>query len=88
LLGSLLVYMFLLIRRARKHSDAMIEEVDDALEKVSNFKMILWLLIGGLALYFGSELLVKGAKDIASRKQLLDLRWLPSELVCPNLLLR
>ncbi len=67
LLGSLLIYLILLIRRARKHADAMIEEVDDALEKVSNFKMILWLLIGGLALYFGSELLVEGAKDIASR---------------------
>lgn len=67
LLGSLLVYMFLLIKRARKHADNTVEEVDDALESVSNFKMIFWLLIGGVALYFGSELLVEGAKDIATR---------------------
>ncbi|MFD2565160.1 calcium/sodium antiporter [Aquimarina rubra] len=67
LLLSLFVYMFVLIKRARKHADKMVEEVDGALEKVSNFKMILWLLIGGLALYFGSELLVEGAKDIATR---------------------
>ena len=67
LLISLIVYLFLLIRRARKNKDSEIEEVDDTLEKVSNFKMILWLLIGGLALYFGSELLVKGAKDIATK---------------------
>ena len=32
---------------------------------VSNFKITLWLLIGAVALYFGSEWLVKGAKDIA-----------------------
>ncbi|WP_378177605.1 calcium/sodium antiporter [Aquimarina sp. SS2-1] len=67
LLISLVVYLFLLIRRARGHADAMVEEVDGRLEKVSNFKMLLWLLIGGLALYFGSELLVEGAKDIATR---------------------
>ncbi|MBQ4803568.1 calcium/sodium antiporter [Aquimarina sp. MMG015] len=67
LLGSLFVYMFLLIRRARKHADKTVEDVDDSLEKISNFKMILWLLIGGVALYFGSELLVEGAKDIATR---------------------
>ncbi|SEL94474.1 cation:H+ antiporter [Aquimarina amphilecti] len=66
LLGSLFVYMFLLIRRARKHADKTTEDVDDSLEKISNFKMILWLLIGGVALYFGSELLVEGAKDIAT----------------------
>lgn len=67
LLGSLLVYMFLLIKRARKHADKMVEDVDDSLGNVSNFKMIFWLLIGGVALYFGSELLVEGAKDIATR---------------------
>ncbi|AXT56326.1 sodium:calcium antiporter [Aquimarina sp. AD1] len=67
LLGSLFVYMFLLIGRARKHADKTVEDVDDSLEKISNFKMILWLLIGGVALYFGSELLVEGAKDIATR---------------------
>ncbi|MBW1298615.1 calcium/sodium antiporter [Aquimarina litoralis] len=67
LLGSLFVYMFLLIKRARKNADKMVEDVDDSLESVSNFKMIFWLLIGGVSLYFGSELLVDGAKDIASR---------------------
>jgi len=67
LLISLIIYLFLLIKRARKHSDKMIEEVDDSLENVSNFKMMIWLLIGGVALYFGSEFLVSGAKDIAVR---------------------
>ncbi len=62
---SLLLYLFLLIRRARKFSDTMLEEVDDSLQKTSNFKIFIWLLIGGCALYFGSELLVNGAEEIA-----------------------
>ncbi|WP_024770811.1 calcium/sodium antiporter [Aquimarina macrocephali] len=67
LLLSLIVYLFILIRRARKSSDATAEEVDDSLQKTSNFKIIIWLLIGGVALYFGSELLVSGAETIAKR---------------------
>ncbi len=62
---SLLVYLFVLIRRSRKLSNNVAEEVDDALQTTSNFKIFIWLLIGGCALYFGSELLVSGAEDIA-----------------------
>ncbi|KZS40837.1 hypothetical protein AWE51_06365 [Aquimarina aggregata] len=65
LLVSLFTYLFLLLRRARKHADTVVEEVDDSLQKTSNFKIIIWLLIGGCALYFGSELLVSGAENIA-----------------------
>lgn len=66
LLVSLVVYLVLLIRRARKQNkDNAVEEVDDSLQKTSNFKIIIWLLIGGLTLYFGSEFLVKGAESIA-----------------------
>ena len=39
--------------------------MDDTLAVVSNFKIGIWLLIGAAALYFGSEWLVAGAKDIA-----------------------
>ncbi|MEW7292482.1 calcium/sodium antiporter [Aquimarina sp. 2304DJ70-9] len=65
LFASLLTYLFLLIRRSRKFSDTMLEEVDDSLQKTSNFKIFVWLAIGGCALYFGSELLVNGAEAIA-----------------------
>ncbi len=65
LLLSLFLYLFLLLRRARKFSDTTVEEVDDSLQKTSNFKIFVWLLIGGSALYFGSEFLVSGAEDIA-----------------------
>ncbi|MBQ4820515.1 calcium/sodium antiporter [Aquimarina sp. MMG016] len=65
LFASLLTYLFLLIRRSRKFADLTLEEVDDSLQKTSNFKIFVWLLIGAGALYFGSELLVKGAENIA-----------------------
>jgi len=65
LLGALVIYLVLLIRRARTSSDAMIEEVDESLEKTSGFKIFVWLVIGAATLYYGSELLVKGAEEIA-----------------------
>jgi cation:H+ antiporter len=68
LISILIIYLYLLIRRARKARGAEGLEVnlDEALTKVSNFKLTNWLLIGGLALYFGSELLVEGAVDLAT----------------------
>ncbi len=65
LLLALVLYLVLLIRRARKQTQVDVEEVDDSLLSTTNFKMIVWLLIGGIALYGGSELLVMGAVDIA-----------------------
>ena len=62
---SLILYMIFLIRRSRKFAGAVAEEVDDALQMTSSFKITIWLLIGAVALYFGSELLVSGAEDIA-----------------------
>jgi cation:H+ antiporter len=60
---GLLVFLFILIRNAK--NEVVVEEVDEALEKVSNFKIIIWLLIGAAALYFGSDWLVEGSKEIA-----------------------
>ena len=64
LFAGLILFLIFLIRSAKK--DIVIEEVDDALSTVSNFKIGLWLLIGAAALYFGSEWLVFGAKEIAT----------------------
>ncbi|MDX6747618.1 calcium/sodium antiporter [Polaribacter sp. PL03] len=65
LLVGLVVFLFVLIRNARKE-EVSVEEVDDALASIGYGKIFLWLIIGGLALYFGSEFLVEGAKDIAN----------------------
>lgn len=65
LLLGLGLYLFLLLRRARKVK-IEVAGIDDALETTSNFKIIVWLLIGGVALWAGAELLVNGAVDVAS----------------------
>ncbi|WP_299063991.1 calcium/sodium antiporter [uncultured Polaribacter sp.] len=64
LLVGLAVFLFVLIRNARKE-EVTLEEVDEALESIGYGKIFIWLLIGAIALYYGSEFLVDGAKDIA-----------------------
>lgn len=65
LFGALLIFIFSLIKNEK--NTANVEDVDDKLAIVSNFKIIVWLLIGAFALYFGSEWLVTGATDIARK---------------------
>lgn len=67
LMISLVLFLFIIIRRSRKANglDADTSGVDSVLQKTSNFKIIIWLAIGGVALYFGSDWLVIGAKDMA-----------------------
>lgn len=64
LVVALVIYLFILIRRARK-AHVEVADLDDSLEQVSNFKIVIWLLIGGVALWAGAELLVMGAVDVA-----------------------
>jgi cation:H+ antiporter len=64
LLIGLAIFLFVLLRNARKE-EGVAEEIDDALALVGYGKIVIWLLIGGIALYFGSVFLVDGAKDIA-----------------------
>lgn len=68
LIVLLAIYLWLLIARARKQAVPEIVadvEVDDELVNVSGVKIILWLLIGGVALWGGSVLLVDGAVELA-----------------------
>ena len=68
LLILLFLYLYFLFRRAKlQHQEKVLEEnVDITLSKVSNFKIMIWLLIGGATLYGGSELLVHGAIGLAT----------------------
>lgn len=61
---SLLIFVAYLIK-----SSVGIETDDsmDALTMSSNFKIIIWLIIGGVALYFGAKWLVDGAVVIAQK---------------------
>jgi len=60
---GLFLFLIVLIKSAKK--DTLIEEVDETLSIVSNFKIFIWLAIGAAALFFGSDWLVRGAKEIA-----------------------
>jgi len=69
LLLVLAIYLWLLLSRARKKSAVEVAddgEVDEKLATVSGVKITIWLLLGGAALWGGSELLVKGAVDLAT----------------------
>lgn len=67
LLLMLFVYLWVLIKRAKgQRSTIPIDDsIDDGLSKTSNFKIIVWLLIGAVSLYAGSEFLVNGAVSLA-----------------------
>ena len=70
---ALILFLFFIIRDSRKKTKALIvDEVDDSLRKTSNFKIILWLVIGAVGLYFGSEWLVQGAKGLATAVGISD----------------
>jgi cation:H+ antiporter len=62
---ALVIFLIILIRSSRKSTKANIEAIDDALAEVSDFKIFMWLLIGAAGLYFGSDWLVRGAKQLA-----------------------
>lgn len=67
LLIGLVAYLFILIRRSRRKDNVIVEEVDVSLREVRGFKMSIWLIIGIFALWGGSELLVRGAVDLATQ---------------------
>jgi cation:H+ antiporter len=67
---GLIIFLIVLIRSAKKN--AVVEAVDDTLAVASNFKIVIWLLIGAAALYFGSDWLVDGAKDLAIKLGVSD----------------
>lgn len=68
LLSLLFVYLFFLFHKAKKkRTVASYEEtVDEGLAIISNFRIILYLLIGGFALWGGSKFLIDGAVDLAT----------------------
>jgi len=65
LLLVIVVFLGVLIKKARTKGAGTESEVDPSLEQTSGFKITLWLFIGAAGLYFGSEWLVDGAVGIA-----------------------
>ena len=61
---ALLVFIILLIKRSRRTNLETDPEMDN-LSEVSYFKIIIWLAVGGLALFYGADWLVDGAIVVA-----------------------
>ena len=66
LILSLIIFLVVLIKRSRNASKIDVGNIDKTLEVTSGFKIIVWLLIGAVSLYFGSAWLVLGAKEMAT----------------------
>ena len=63
LFSGLVVFLVFLVKRSKKYVE--VEEIDESLAIASGFKITAWLVIGAVALYFGSVWLVDGAKELA-----------------------
>lgn len=64
---ALLVFIFLLLKTSGASKSEDSDAIIDALSKVSYFKILIWLTIGGVALYFGADWLVNGAVVVAQK---------------------
>ena len=64
----LFLSLLLFIAYSLKRSEGIeADDSMDALTMISNFKIVIWLIIGGVALYFGAKWLVDGAVVIAQK---------------------
>ena len=68
--GFLLIALLVnFIYKVLKNSDSieLLNDVDDKLKLTSNFKILIWLFISSLTLYYGAEFLVGGAVNFANQ---------------------
>ena len=64
---ALLGFIFLLLKKSSASKSEDSNATIDELSKVSYFKILIWLTIGGVALYFGADWLVNGAVVVAQK---------------------
>jgi len=65
----LITFLVNFVYNVLKKSDSieLLNDVDDKLKLTSNFKILIWLFISSLTLYFGAEFLVDGAIKFAKQ---------------------
>jgi cation:H+ antiporter len=62
---SLLFFIYYSLKKSNNKLN--VDDVDDKLVSTSNTKIIIWLLISSVSLYFGAEFLVNGAVNFAKQ---------------------
>ena len=65
LVVSLLFFIYFSLKKSNNKSN--IDDIDDKLVSTSNTKIIIWILISSVSLYFGAEFLVNGAVNFAKQ---------------------
>lgn len=65
LVVSLLFFIYFSLKKSNNKLN--IDDIDDKLVSTSNTKIIIWLLISSVSLYFGAEFLVNGAVNFAKQ---------------------
>ena len=65
LVVSLLFFIYFSLKKSDNKIN--IDDIDDKLVSTSNTKIIIWLLISSVSLYFGAEFLVNGAVNFAKQ---------------------
>ena len=65
LVVSLLFFIYFSLNKSDNKLN--IDDIDDKLVSTSNTKIIIWLLISSVSLYFGAEFLVNGAVNFAKQ---------------------
>ena len=65
----LITFLVSFVYNVLKKSDSieLLNDIDDKLKLTSNFKILIWLFISSLTLYFGAEFLVDGAVKFANQ---------------------
>ena len=65
----LITFLVSFVYNVLKKSDSieLLNDVDDKLKLTSNFKILIWLFISSITLYFGAEFLVGGAVKFANQ---------------------
>jgi len=64
----LIIFIYVLLKRATQTGDVNLDELDEIDENIAvanSFKILFWLVIGGVALWAGANFLVDGAKELA-----------------------
>ena len=65
----LIAFLVNFVYKVLKNSESteLLNDVDEKLKLTSNFKILIWLFISSLTLYFGAEFLVDGAVNFANQ---------------------
>ena len=65
LVSSLFFFIYYSLKKS--NNELIVDDVDDKLVSTSNTKIIIWLIISTVSLYFGAEFLVNGAVNFAKQ---------------------